>query len=69
MSRICIWLIRFYQAAISPHLRPSCRYIPSCSEYALQAFQKYGFFKAFGLSVWRILRCNPLSKGGYDPVK
>ncbi|WP_322874099.1 membrane protein insertion efficiency factor YidD [Geovibrio ferrireducens] len=61
--------IRFYQLFISPMLGPRCRFYPSCSEYAIEAIQKKGIFKGFFLAVWRILRCNPLSAGGYDPVK
>lgn len=61
-------LIRAYRYAISPLLGPSCRYYPSCSQYALDAFGHYGVFKALSLSIWRILRCNPFSKGGYDPA-
>ncbi|PKN74843.1 MAG: membrane protein insertion efficiency factor YidD [Candidatus Cloacimonetes bacterium HGW-Cloacimonetes-2] len=63
-----IGIIRFYQRIISPALPPSCRFTPSCSAYALQAFRKYNFIKAIRLSVWRILRCNPFCKGGYDPL-
>ena len=47
---------------------PTCKYIPTCAEYGLQAIEKYGAFKGGLLTVWRILRCNPFSKGGYDPV-
>jgi putative membrane protein insertion efficiency factor len=50
-------------------LGPRCRFYPTCSEYAIEAIQKKGIFKGFFLAVWRILRCNPLSAGGYDPVK
>ena len=69
MKKICIALIRFYQRFISP-LKPhgSCRFVPTCSQYAIEAYEKYGFFKGSALTVWRILRCNPFSKGGYDPV-
>lgn len=63
-----ILLIKFYRAAISPNLPSSCRYEPSCSQYGLHAFQTHNFLYAFWLTVWRILRCNPFSKGGYDPV-
>ena len=63
-----IWLIRLYRKFISP-LKPSCcRFTPTCSAYALEAFMTRGFFVGFILMVWRILRCNPFSKGGYDPV-
>ena len=69
MKKICIKMIRFYPKYISP-LKPygTCKYYPTCSNYAIEAYQKYGFFKGTALTVWRILRCNPFSKGGYDPV-
>lgn len=69
MKKICIKMIRFYQKYISP-LKPygTCKYYPTCSNYAIEAYQKYGFFKGTALTVWRLLRCNPFSKGGYDPV-
>ena len=68
MKHICIWLIRFYQKVLSPlKRRPTCRFTPTCSAYAVEAFQKRGFFVGFGLTVWRILRCNPFGKWGYDP--
>lgn len=62
------FLIRCYQLLISPVLPKSCRFTPSCSSYAYQAFQRYSFFKALALSSWRILRCNPFCRGGYDPL-
>ena len=68
MKWLCLLLIRFYRRCISPYKRPCCRFIPTCSAYALEAFEKRGFFVGFGLTVWRILRCNPFSAGGYDPV-
>ena len=68
MKRICIWLIRLYRRFISPITPPCCRFTPTCSAYALEAFEKRGFFVGFGLTVWRLLRCNPFCKGGYDPV-
>lgn len=64
----CIGLIRSYRKFISPLLPSVCRFQPSCSQYSLQAFQKFNFFKALGLSAWRVLRCNPFCKGGYDPL-
>ena len=67
-KRILLWLIQFYRVAISPMHRPCCRYIPTCSQYARQAIQKYGAIKGGYLALRRILRCNPFSKGGYDPV-
>ena len=69
MKHVCIWLIRLYQKFLSPLKRtPSCRFTPTCSAYAVEAFTKRGFFVGFGLTVWRILRCNPYGAGGYDPV-
>ncbi|MBO5289699.1 MAG: membrane protein insertion efficiency factor YidD [Spirochaetales bacterium] len=61
-------MIFLYQHYISPLFPSSCRFYPSCSEYAKQAFLKYNFVKALVLTIWRILRCNPFSKGGYDPL-
>ncbi|MCS7074595.1 MAG: membrane protein insertion efficiency factor YidD [Bacteroidia bacterium] len=68
MIRLFIFLIRGYQRWISPVLPPSCRYVPSCSQYAIEALQKHGFFYGLGLSLWRILRCNPWGGCGHDPV-
>lgn len=68
MKRMLLWIIWFYKRAISPYTRPSCRFIPTCSDYAVEAIEKHGALKGFGLSIWRILRCNPFGKGGYDPV-
>jgi putative membrane protein insertion efficiency factor len=67
-NMLFIGLIRFYQLALSPLLPRSCRFTPSCSSYGYAAFQKYSFPKAFYLTTWRILRCNPFNKGGYDPL-
>ena len=67
-KRAALWLIRFYRVSISPLHRPCCRFIPTCSAYALEAVEKYGLLKGGFLSIKRILRCNPLFKGGYDPV-
>ena len=69
MKYVCIFLIRLYQKLISPLKRnPTCRFTPTCSAYAIEAFTKRGFFVGLGLTVWRILRCNPFCAGGYDPV-
>ncbi|AYV56101.1 membrane protein insertion efficiency factor YidD [Leptospira barantonii] len=68
MNQLAIKLIQLYKKLISPLLPPACRFTPSCSEYAAQAFQEYGFFRALQLSTWRILRCNPLSRGFEDPL-
>lgn len=62
-------LIKAYKLLISPILPSSCRFYPSCSEYALEAFNKHGFFKGFYLTLRRIGRCHPFCEGGYDPVK
>ncbi|HOZ84803.1 MAG TPA: membrane protein insertion efficiency factor YidD [Niabella sp.] len=63
-----ILIIRFYQLVISPWMGPKCRYTPTCSQYALEAFKRYGLFKGFWLSVKRISRCHPWGGNGYDPV-
>ena len=72
LSKALVWLlvlpIRFYQLAISPLLGPSCRFTPTCSEYARQALMKHGPIKGLYLAIWRILRCNPWGGSGYDPV-
>lgn len=68
MSRVLIALIKAYQFAISPMLGPRCKYYPSCSNYAVQALREHGAVRGLGLASWRLLRCNPLSNGGYDPV-
>ncbi len=68
MKYLCIALIRSYRKYISP-IKPSCcRFTPTCSAYAIEAFEKRGFFVGLGLTVWRLLRCNPFGRGGYDPV-
>lgn len=68
MKRILLAMVRVYRKYISPLLPPSCRFTPTCSEYAMEAISKHGAFKGSLLALWRILRCNPLCKGGYDPV-
>ena len=67
IKKVMIGGIRFYQAGISPLLGSHCRYYPTCSHYAVEAFQRLPFWKAMGKSIWRILRCNPFARGGYDP--
>lgn len=72
MKRLFIVILNFYQRRISPifcSLGIHCKYYPSCSEYMKQAIEKYGCFKGFILGVIRLLKCNPFSKGGYDPLK
>lgn len=61
-------LIVFYRVVIGPHVPKTCRFEPSCSTYALQAFKKWGPFKGLVLTAWRLLRCNPWGGSGYDPV-
>jgi putative membrane protein insertion efficiency factor len=68
MKLILKAFIVFYQKFISPLKLPSCRYYPTCSSYALQAIDKYGALKGLFLSIKRLLRCNPMFKGGYDPL-
>lgn len=67
MKRILLWLIRFYQRRISPGLPPSCRFVPTCSEYARQAIEKYGALKGTYLAVRRLLKCHPFHPGGTIP--
>ena len=62
-------LVRIYQIFISPLTAPSCRFYPTCSEYAITAVKRYGPFKGAYMGIRRILRCNPWNPGGYDPVK
>ena len=68
MKYVMIWLVRLYRKFISPLKRPCCRFTPTCSAYAIEAYTKRGFIIGTILTVWRILRCNPFCKGGYDPV-
>ena len=68
MKKFMLAAIRFYQRNISPSRPACCRFIPTCSQYALEAIQKYGALKGGWMAFRRILRCNPFHKGGYDPV-
>ena len=68
LKRLALIVIRFYQRFISPLLGSNCRFYPTCSQYALEAIEKYGFFKGSWLALKRILRCHPFHPGGYDPV-
>ncbi len=68
MKWLLIWPIKFYRKCISPLTPGHCRFTPTCSTYALQAIERFGFFKGGALAFWRILRCNPWGGHGYDPV-
>lgn len=69
MVKVIIAVIKGYQILLSPLFPPSCRFTPTCSEYTIEALKRYGVFKGLGMGLWRVLRCNPFSKGGYDPVR
>ncbi len=69
IKKAVIRLILFYQKYISPLKKPCCRFYPTCSQYALEAVEKYGVLKGSFLALKRILRCNPFCKGGFDPLK
>ncbi len=68
MKTLLIWLIRGYRLVISPLFPPSCRFQPTCSQYAIQAVERFGALKGSWLALKRILRCHPFNPGGYDPV-
>jgi putative membrane protein insertion efficiency factor len=68
MRWLALKFIRGYQRGVSPLLPASCRFVPSCSDYGYQAIEKYGIIRGGAMAVWRVLRCNPFNKGGYDPV-
>ncbi|HOB34788.1 MAG: membrane protein insertion efficiency factor YidD [Firmicutes bacterium] len=69
MRKLAVWSIKFYRRFLSPLIGPSCRFTPTCSEYAIQALEKYGFVKGLYFAVRRVLRCHPFHPGGYDPLK
>ena len=68
MKRVLLAMIRFYRRAISPYAPPGCRFTPTCSQYALEAIEKYGALRGGWMAFLRVMRCNPFRKGGYDPV-
>ena len=68
MKQMTILVIKFYRLFISPLKPPTCRFMPTCSEYALQAIEKYGIIRGGSMAIRRILRCHPFNPGGYDPV-
>ncbi len=69
MRTLLIGVVKLYRKYISPLKKPCCRFYPTCSQYAIQALEKYGALKGSYLSIKRILKCHPLNKGGYDPLK
>ncbi|MBI1740156.1 MAG: membrane protein insertion efficiency factor YidD [Acidobacteriales bacterium] len=68
MKTLALWLLRTYKRWISPSLPPSCRYVPTCSEYAMEAVERFGVLRGGLMAAWRLLRCHPFAKGGYEPV-
>ncbi|MBC8344809.1 MAG: membrane protein insertion efficiency factor YidD [Candidatus Marinimicrobia bacterium] len=68
MNSFFIFVIRLYQLALSPFIGSSCRFHPTCSQYGIDAFRSFSFFKAFTLTTKRIAKCHPLSSGGFDPI-
>jgi uncharacterized protein len=68
MKTFALWLLRGYKRWISPALPDSCRYVPTCSEYAVEAVERYGVVRGGAMAAWRLLRCHPLAAGGLDPV-
>ncbi|MDH5739532.1 MAG: membrane protein insertion efficiency factor YidD [Nitrospira sp.] len=69
MRHLCLWLIQGYRMVISPLSGPTCRFDPSCSQYASDAITKYGVLQGIGLAMVRLLKCHPFHPGGEDPVK
>ncbi|MGI9168024.1 MAG: membrane protein insertion efficiency factor YidD [Pyrinomonadaceae bacterium] len=69
MKRFLISFLRLYKLALSPLLPPSCRFVPTCSEYAMEAIDRYGTLRGGSLAIRRLARCHPFNRGGYDPVK
>src|SRR5271166_5273882 len=65
---VTLQVLRGYKWAISPLFLPSCRYVPTCSEYAMEAVERYGVLRGVLMASWRVLRCHPFARGGYDPV-
>ena len=65
---VVLRLLRAYKWAISPMFPPACRYVPTCSEYAMEAVERYGVLRGGAMALWRLARCHPLARGGYDPV-
>ncbi|HEX9437546.1 MAG TPA: membrane protein insertion efficiency factor YidD [Candidatus Limnocylindria bacterium] len=68
MRDALLWILRWYKRAVSPMLPPACRYTPTCSEYAMEAIERYGAVRGSLLALRRVLSCHPFARGGYDPV-
>ena len=68
MKSLTLWILRTYKRWLSPIFPPSCRYVPTCSEYAMEAVEKFGVLRGGSMAAGRVLRCHPFVKGGYDPV-
>ena len=68
LKTLLLTLLRAYKWALSPFLPPACRYVPTCSEYAAEAIERHGAFRGSAMAIWRVLRCHPFVRGGYDPV-
>ena len=69
LQKFALYVLRAYKWAISPMFLPSCRYLPTCSEYAMESVERYGAMRGSLMAGWRLLRCHPFARGGYDPVK
>lgn len=69
MKFLLIQSLRFYKTAISPFLPPACRFTPTCSQYAVEAIEKHGVLRGTLMATWRVCRCQPFARGGFDPVK
>ena len=67
-TRVVLYLLRGYKWVLSPMLSPACRYVPTCSDYAMEAVDRYGVLRGGLMAMWRVMRCHPFVKGGYDPV-
>jgi putative membrane protein insertion efficiency factor len=68
LKTLLLTLLRGYKWALSPFLPPACRYVPTCSDYAAEAIERHGAFRGSAMAIWRVLRCHPFVRGGYDPV-
>jgi len=67
-QRVALHLLRAYKRILSPMFPPACRYVPTCSEYAMEAIDRFGVLRGGARALWRLLRCHPFTQGGYDPV-